>query len=198
MLGEKKRKLKTKNLLENKKILNILKYIGLALFICLIIYNCLYILNKEFKKREYVKIFNIYISTQKDNLMEPEIYKNSLLISYKTTEKDIDANKIIGYDSINTNANMYIKYSRIQKIKSNNGKITYITKLDKNYHNDIEEKSIEQLKYKIIVKLPIIGFLFRIFESKITTVIVTVFFILILKRKLYKEKMSFKRKQIRK
>ena len=45
--------------------------------------------NNVFKSKKYAKIFNIYISTEKENEMAPTIKKNSLIIGVKIKEEDI-------------------------------------------------------------------------------------------------------------
>lgn len=174
-----------------KEIVNvlrkILKYICTFIGVCLIIYNILYLYNNTVKDKKYAQIFNLYISTEKENSMSPTITKNSLIIGYKL--KDIVQNEIVGYDIDNS-----IKYHRLMKIKSENGKITYITKADNNYHEDIEEKQISDLKAKIIIKIPMIGWLFRIFESKITTVIIILLLGIQYSYNNYKIKQIIKRK----
>ena len=40
-------------------------------------------LNNVFRNKKYAQIFNIYISTEKEDSMSPEIKKNSLLIGCK-------------------------------------------------------------------------------------------------------------------
>jgi len=163
--------LKTKNLWEKNKIrtwgAKILKCIG-TFFICsLILYNILYVANNVFRNKKYVQIFGIYISTEKEKSMEPIIQKNSLIIGHKL--KNVQQGEIVGYDIDNS-----IKYHRLTKIEIKDGKTTYITKAEQNYREDLEEKKKEDIKSKIVLKIPVIGWLFRLFESKITTIIIII------------------------
>lgn len=163
--------MKTKNLWEKNKIrtwgAKILKCIG-TFFICsLILYNILYVANNVFRNKKYVKIFGIYISTEKEKSMEPIIQKNSLIIGHKL--KNVQQGEIVGYDIDNS-----IKYHRLTKIEIKDGKTTYITKAEQNYREDLEEKKKEDIKSKIVLKIPVIGWLFRLFESKITTIIIII------------------------
>lgn len=163
--------MKTKNLWEKNKIrtwgAKILKCIG-TFFICsLILYNILYVANNVFRNKKYVQIFGIYISTEKEKSMEPIIQKNTLIIGIKC--RDLKQGEIIGYDIDNS-----IKYHRLAKIQVQNGKTTYITKAEQNYREDFEEKKKEDIKSEIVLKIPVIGWIFRIFESKITTVIIVI------------------------
>ena len=187
--------MKTKNLWERNKIrtwgAKILKCIG-TFFICsLILYNILYVANNVFRNKKYVQIFGIYISTEKEKSMEPIIQKNSLIIGHKL--KNVQQGEIVGYDIDNS-----IKYHRLTKIEIKDGKTTYITKAEQNYREDIEEKKKEDIKSKIVLKIPVIGWLFRLFESKITTIIIIIVLGLRLSYYNYKNKLTKQRKSKRK
>ena len=186
--------MKTKNLWEKNKIrtwgAKILKCIG-TFFICsLILYNILYVANNVFKNKKYVQIFGIYISTEKEKSMEPIIQKNSLIIGHKL--KNVQQGEIVGYDIDNS-----IKYHRLTKIEIKDGKTTYITKAEQNYREDLEEKKKEDIKSKIVLKIPVIGCLFRLFESKITTIIIIIVLGLRLSYYNYKNKLTKQRKSKR-
>lgn len=164
-----------------------LKYICIFLTCCLVIYNILYLFNSVFRNKKYAQIFNLYISTEKENSMSPAIRKNSLIIGCKI--KNVNEGEIVGYDIDNT-----IKYHRLSKIKNNDGKTTYITKADNNYREDLEGKKFTDIKAKIIIKIPVIGWLFIIFESKITTVIVVILLCLRFSYNSYRIQLTKKRK----
>lgn len=186
--------MKTKNLWERNKIrtwgAKILKCIG-TFFICsLILYNILYVANNVFRNKKYVQIFGIYISTEKEKSMEPIIQKNSLLIGHKL--KNVQQGEIVGYDIDNS-----IKYHRLTKIEIKDGKTTYITKAEQNYREDLEEKKKEDIKSKIVLKIPVIGWLFRLFESKITTIIIIIVLGFRLSYYNYKNKLTKQRKSKR-
>ncbi len=186
--------MKTKNLWERNKIrtwgAKILKCIG-TFFICsLILYNILYVANNVFRNKKYVQIFGIYISTEKEKSMEPIIQKNSLIIGHKL--KNVQQGEIVGYDIDNS-----IKYHRLTKIEIKDGKTTYITKAEQNYREDLEEKKKEDIKSKIVLKIPVIGWLFRLFESKITTIIIIIVLGLRLSYYNYKNKLTKQRKSKR-
>lgn len=186
--------MKTKNLWEKNKIrtwgAKILKCIG-TFFICsLILYNILYVANNVFRNKKYVQIFGIYISTEKEKSMEPIIQKNSLLIGHKL--KNVQQGEIVGYDIDNS-----IKYHRLTKIEIKDGKTTYITKAEQNYREDLEEKKKEDIKSKIVLKIPVIGWLFRLFESKITTIIIIIVLGFRLSYYNYKNKLTKQRKSKR-
>lgn len=186
--------MKTKNLWEKNKIrtwgAKILKCIG-TFFICsLILYNILYVANNVFRNKKYVQIFGIYISTEKEKSMEPIIQKNSLIIGHKL--KNVQQGEIVGYDIDNS-----IKYHRLTKIEIKDGKTTYITKAEQNYREDLEKKKKEDIKSKIALKIPVIGWLFRLFESKITTIIIIIVLGLRLSYYNYKNKLTKQRKSKR-
>ena len=186
--------MKTKNLWERNKIrtwgAKILKCIG-TFFICsLILYNILYVANNVFRNKKYVQIFGIYISTEKEKSMEPIIQKNSLIIGHKF--KNVQQGEIVGYDIDNS-----IKYHRLTKIEIKDGKTTYITKAEQNYREDLEEKKKEDIKSKIVLKIPVIGWLFRLFESKITTIIIIIVLGLRFSYYNYKNKLTKQRKSKR-
>lgn len=186
--------MKTKNLWEKNKIrtwgAKILKCIG-TFFICsLILYNILYVANNVFRNKKYVQIFGIYISTEKEKSMEPIIQKNSLIIGHKL--KNVQQGEIVGYDIDNS-----IKYHRLTKIEIKDGKTTYITKAEQNYREDLEEKKKEDIKSKIALKIPVIGWLFRLFESKITTIIIIIVLELRFSYYNYKNKLTKQRKSKR-
>ncbi len=186
--------MKTKNLWERNKIrtwgAKILKCIG-TFFICsLILYNILYVANNVFRNKKYVQIFGIYISTEKEKSMEPIIQKNSLIIGHKL--KNVQQGEIVGYDIDNS-----IKYHRLTKIEIKDGKTTYITKAEQNYREDLEEKKKEDIKSKIALKIPVIGWLFRLFESKITTIIIIIVLGLRFSYYNYKNKLTKQRKSKR-
>lgn len=186
--------MKTKNLWEKNKIrtwgAKILKCIG-TFFICsLILYNILYVASNVFRNKKYVQIFGIYISTEKEKSMEPIIQKNSLIIGHKL--KNVQQGEIVGYDIDNS-----IKYHRLTKIEIKDGKTTYITKAEQNYREDLEEKKKEDIKSKIVLKIPVIGWLFRLFESKITTIIIIIVLGLRLSYYNYKNKLTKQRKSKR-
>lgn len=186
--------MKTKNLWEKNKIrtwgARILKCIG-TFFICsLILYNILYVANNVFRNKKYVQIFGIYISTEKEKSMEPIIQKNSLIIGHKL--KNLQQGEIVGYDIDNS-----IKYHRLTKIEIKDGKTTYITKAEQNYREDLEEKKKKDIKSKIVLKIPVIGWLFRLFESKITTIIIIIVLGFRLSYYNYKNKLTKQRKSKR-
>ena len=92
---------------------------------------------------------------------------------------------------------LIIKYHRLIKINNNDNEIIYITKADSNYNIDIEYKQRENIKSRILINIPNLGFLFKIFESKITTSIIIIYLILKFNINKYKFILSNKRKKQR-
>lgn len=223
-LGEKRKKLKTKNSLMNnvKKNINkikenskksranitnniektkqekaniiITKIIAkiIKIFcIILVIYNILYIINYSANGKKYASIFGlINIATVKDNTMKKELNNNDLVITIKTNDKNLKVGDIIGY-TIGTNTTFH----RIEKITIENNKYYFLTKGANNYYYDIEEKTIEQVNGKVSLRIPIIGFIFKIFENYVMTIIIIIIFLLRLSYLNYLKKNSKKRKK---
>ena len=193
-----KNKFERKN--KNNVFFNIIKYVIIFFISIMFVYNIVFIINKDLNNKKYIKIFNIFISTEKENVMEETIKKNSLLIGWKNN-KDIKIGDIIGFDIDGD-----LRYHKVLNIYDDNGIKTYKTKADKNYNEDLEIKQKEDMKAKILFQIPILGGLFRILESKITTIIIIIMLVLkiilnnklIELRKLRIEDESNKIKKIRK
>lgn len=178
----KRKELKTKNFLINNKtkntikkiVRNVINKILYILFIMLILYNVLYIINNTANSKKYVNIFNkIYITVEKDTSMKPKINKNDLIFVVKTNEGKIKEGDIIGYD-----INDEIVFHRVYQIKQENNRNYYLTKADNYMHNDLEEKTKEQINGKILIKIPFIGLLFKLFENKIITIFIIIILLL--------------------
>lgn len=181
--------MKTKNSLineKNKKILKkILFKILYIIIIILIIYNLLYIINNTFNNKKYVSIFGkIYITTEKDKSMKPNINVNDFIIVKKVDKQTIKRGDIIGYD-----INDEITFRKVIGIEENEGITYYQTKGNIYHNNDLEKKTYEQVNGKIAVRIPIIGLIFRIFENKI----ITIFLMLVLLLKFSFNKYRYKK-----
>ena len=183
--------MRTKNsnqITKNKKILkNTILY---TIFIIFIFYSALYQIN-NLNNKKYIQIFNVYISVTTDESMSPSINNNTLIIGTKINNKDIKENNIIGYD-----INGILNYHRLTKIKQEDGNTLYITKADNNYNIDIEEKEREQIKSKIILKIPFIGIIFKFLQTKIAIIIIVI--ILIFKFIINKKKIEISNKRKKK
>lgn len=198
----KRKELKTKNFLINNKtkntikkiVRNVINKILYFLFVMLILYNVLYIINNTANSKKYANIFNkIYITVEKDTSMKPKVNKNDLIFVVKTNEEKIKEGDIIGYD-----INDEIVFHRVYQIKQENNKNYYLTKADNYMHNDLEEKTIEQINGKILIKIPFIGLLFKLFENKIITIFIMIILLLRYSFNKYRHDKNKKIKQKRK
>lgn len=159
----KKRKIRIR-FINNAKIKIILMkivYITISIFI---LYNIIYLINTTITKKHYLSIWGISIFSMENNAMKPDIAKNNLIITKACKESEIKENDIIAYQINNS-----IRINKIINIKSDNGKVTYITKSSSNYYPDIEEVFKNQIIGKVTFNIWGIGLLINILQSKIIT-----------------------------
>lgn len=159
----KKRKIRIR-FINNAKIKIILMkilYITISIFI---LYNIIYLINTTITKKHYLSIWGISIFSMENNAMKPDIPKNNLIITKACKESEIKENDIIAYQINNS-----IRINKIINIKSDNGKVTYITKSSSNYYPDIEEVFKNQIIGKVTFNIWGIGLLINILQSKIIT-----------------------------
>lgn len=122
--------------------------------------------------------------------MEPEIPKNSLIIT-----KQYGENNIIGVnDKIAYSVNGKIRINEVMGVESADGKIIYHTKSNQNYYIDSEGVSKNQIIGKVITIIPNLGIGLEILQSKITTLCIIIFLVIIYmyNKKVYKSKMRRK------
>lgn len=136
-------------------------YITISIFI---LYNIIYLINTTITKKHYLSIWGISIFSMENNAMKPDIAKNNLIITKACKESEIKENDIIAYQINNS-----IRINKIINIKSDNGKVTYITKSSSNYYPDIEEVFKNQIIGKVTFNIWGIGLLINILQSKIIT-----------------------------
>ena len=171
----------------NKKIIKNIVYIFLVLCI---LYNVIFLINTTIKKTEYFNLFGISLFSMETNLMEPEIPKNSLIIT-----KQYGENNIIGVnDKIAYSVNGKIRINEVMGVESADGKIIYHTKSNQNYYIDSEGVSKNQIIGKVITIIPNLGIGLEILQSKITTLCIIIFLVIIYmyNKKVYKSKMRRK------
>lgn len=175
-----KRKIKKVNKPEysDSKLSISIKKTVLKLFYVLIgiisIYQVIFIASTTITGKNYIEVFGVSIITIDNNLMQPSIKKNTLVILKNIGDNEYFAKgEIIGY-TINDN----IRVNRIINIINNNGHIYYITKSDMNFHEDIEPIQRKDVKGRILFEIPGIGFLVKIAESKVTTIFIIIFLII--------------------
>lgn len=175
-----KRKIKKVNKPEysDSKLSISIKKTVLKLFYVLIgiisIYQVIFIASTTITGKNYIEVFGVSIITIDNNLMQPSIKKNTLVILKNIGDNEYFAKgEIIGY-TINDN----IRVNRIINIINNNGHIYYITKSDMNFHEDIEPIQRKDVKGRILFEIPGIGFLVKIAESKVITIFIIIFLII--------------------
>ena len=176
--GKKKTKKVNKQEYSDSKLSISIKKTVLKLFYVLIgiisIYQVIFIASTTITGKNYIEVFGVSIITIDNNLMQPSIKKNTLVILKNTGDNEYFAKgEIIGY-TINDN----IRVNRIINIINNNGNIYYITKSDMNFHEDIEPIQRKDVKGRILFEIPGIGFLVKIAESKVTTIFIIIFLII--------------------
>ena len=136
--GKRKTKKVNKPEYSDSKLSISIKKTVLKLFYVLIgiisIYQVIFIASTTITGKNYIEVFGVSIITIDNNLMQPSIKKNTLVILKNIGDNEYFAKgEIIGY-TINDN----IRVNRIINIINNNGNIYYITKSDMNFHEDIE------------------------------------------------------------
>ena len=147
------------------KIIKLILYI--IVFLC-ITYNIIFLLNTTITQKDYMKLFGITFLNMESELMENEISKNDFVIFKAVDEEKLQEGDIIAY-KVNGQ-------TRINKII--NTKKGYTTKSKKNYYPDIEKIQVEDIIGEKILKIPSLGILLKILQSKITSVFVFIILIL--------------------
>lgn len=145
----------------------------------IIIYNIIFLINTTINKKTYLRILGI-------SILNTENYNISIIKNVKERElnnEDVIAYEINGKIRINRIINQYINEYNNQK--------EYITKSDLNYYPDIEPILYKQIIGKEIAKIDYWGFILKICESKIMSVIIMVgisYFMIINKYKIIRSK----------
>ena len=165
--------------------MRILKKIILLILILIVFYNMIYVLETSFGRKEF-RLFNLSVFIVTDKSMKPELNHNDVIITKICKASDLAVGDIIVFD-----LNDYTTISRIAIIDSNK----YVTKGDNNYYFYKDEISIDQIKGKMINKLPQMGVFFYIIQSKITTGIIIIYLILYYIRVWNLKKKSARRKK---
>lgn len=186
---KKKKDVKIK-FIENAKIKKILSKILYVIITICILYNIIYLINTTITKKEYISIFGISFFNMKSNAMKPELSKNEFIIAKEN--KALEVGDIIAY-RINGN----IKINKIFYIQIDNGKISYVTKLNQNYYPNNEKIEKEQIIGKVVIHVPILGLFTNLLENKVTSLIVILFLFLkfLYNKEIYKKTRQRKRKK---
>lgn len=157
-----------------KEILKkIVKTIICVIGIICIVYNICYFLHTTITNKKYFKIFGITLLCADSNSMMPQINKNDLLF-VKKTKDELEKGNIITYI-----LNEQIRISKIENVNINDGEISYIVKANNNYYPDSKPVIHEQIVGTVIYNFAGLGFLIKILQSKILTVIIFIVLILL-------------------
>lgn len=160
----------------------------------MVIYNVIFLINTTITKKDYLSIFGFSFIIQDDNYMEDEIPKNSLVVTYKEKEYKLDVNQNISYV-----VNGKIRTNKIISKHVEENKIQYTTKSNKTYYPDIEKVTYNMIIGKEICSIWGLGFILKIIQTKIFTLISIVFLILkyLYNKNLYKQSKKRRNKKKR-
>ena len=149
------------------------KILGLIL-ILMILYNVINTAYGIFNKKLELQIGETKIYVAEDKTMLPTIKPNDLILAKQCTPEDLNLEDIIIFDE-----NGIIKVQRITKIQGLGEKSNYTTKGDNNYYNNNVIIKYEQIKGKFVKRIPLLGFIIKILESKVTTIFIVIILILL-------------------
>ena len=149
------------------------KILGLIL-ILMILYNVINTVYGIFNKKLELQIGETKIYVAEDKTMLPTIKPNDLILAKQCTPEDLNLEDIIIFDE-----NGIIKVQRITKIQGLGEKSNYTTKGDNNYYNNNVIIKYEQIKGKLVKRIPSLGLVIKILESKVTTIFIVIILILL-------------------
>lgn len=149
------------------------KILGLIL-ILMILYNVINTVYGIFNKKLELQIGETKIYVAEDKTMLPTIKPNDLILAKQCTLEDLNLEDIIIFDE-----NGIIKVQRITKIQGLGEKSNYTTKGDNNYYNNNVIIKYEQIKGKFVKRIPSLGLVIKILESKVTTIFIVIILILL-------------------
>lgn len=149
------------------------KILGLIL-ILMILYNVINTVYGIFNKKLELQIGETKIYVAEDKTMLPTIKPNDLILAKQCTPEDLNLEDIIIFDE-----NGIIKVQRITKIQGLGEKSNYTTKGDNNYYNNNVIIKYEQIKGKFVKRIPSLGLVIKILESKVTTIFIAIILILL-------------------
>lgn len=149
------------------------KILGLIL-ILMILYNVINTVYGIFNKKLELQIGETKIYVAEDKTMLPTIKPNDLILAKQCTPEDLNLEDIIIFDE-----NGIIKVQRITKILGLGEKSNYTTKGDNNYYNNNVIIKYEQIKGKFVKRIPSLGLVIKILESKVTTIFIVIILILL-------------------
>ena len=121
--------------------------------------------------KDYFKIFEISLFKMDNELMQDDIKSGDLVIvsSVRMDSQDLKEGDIIAYT-----VNGKTRINKIFKVKQDE----YTTKSNKNYNPDIEKITYDDVIGKMVARVPNIGGVIVVLQSKITTGCILVFLVL--------------------
>ena len=177
---------KSKKIKNTKSIINlIIRIIKFFIAICIIlcaIYGIVINISKIFNGKEFIPIGTLGIITINDDIsMKPEIRNTDLIITNKVNNNVLETGDIIAYEN---NGNLYIH--RIVNIENDNGETYYITSGENNYYNNIEKIIYDDIIGKVVLTIPILGFIANMCKNQYVCLFIVVSLIYFLLIKLIK------------
>lgn len=180
--------------LKNARKKEVLGKILYVILIFCIISNIVLVLNSVIKKIDYFNLMGISLIPMESKSMEKEIPKNSLVVTKSevkenNTKKGIEVNNNIAYI-----VNGKLRINKVVSIETIDGETIYRTKSNANYNMDVEKITENMIIGKVINVIPVLGILFKILQSKITTVIIVFLLIIyyLYNKRVYKNKVKRK------
>ncbi len=180
----KKKKIKSRGI-----ILNILK----SLVVICVLYNVCYFINTVITKKEYFNILEISFFCVNTSNMEPNLNKNDFIITKENRNDNYEENDIVEYV-----ASDQIKIGQIVEKKSENDKISYNVKINNTYYPENIRQA--QIIGRVLINIPVLGFLVKILQTKVVTILVSIslIFFFIYNRYKYLKGLERRRKKKRK
>lgn len=165
----------------------IFRLIYAVLVIC-ILCNIIFLLNTTITKNDYFTFAGISLFSMETDLMEPEISKNSLIITDKYDSSK--GEEIETGDNIAYRVNGKIRINKVFDEKLIDGNIEYQTKSNQNYNLDIETIEKGQVIGKVKTVIPGFGTVYNVIKSVGFSIFILVLLVIvfILNRQIYKER----------
>ena len=182
--------------IQNKKINKILKYliksIAIIFIASLVIYSLIYNFNDIFLKKDFVSFGGVSILTESnDTSMKPLIKNSDLIITKKERISNIQNDEIIAY-YLNQNFNddegssekdgdeQSIKIQIVTNRVQENGKIYLITRGQNNLYPNQEEVVEDEIIGTVIIRIPFLGAIAKIFQSRYILVLYLIIIIILI------------------
>ena len=159
--------------LQNAKLKKVLLNLIYAIIMICVLYNVIFFINTTISKKEYFKLYGISLFCMKSDLMEDDIQKNDLVIVKEV--KESNTNELQDGDIIAYELNGKVRINKINYLEQEG----YVTKSNKNYYQDIEKISINQIIGKKVINIPLLGLLLNILQSPIADIFTLIFLIII-------------------